>query len=245
MSSKTTFSKKKKTLLSYLENQKFAGNKLPPEEKLAEYLNVSRGTVREILSVLSQEGVISKKHGLGNFVHKSTIDANMRIDMIRDFNELIKDGGFEPEMFVSRPSLVTDKHLAEFPEIDCGSPDEVLGVETLYKADGIPAIYSKNLIPKSIILLEPETDLYTKKENTIFDFLARYCNQHIENTLIRFDAVICDELLMDKFEFKTPRAMTCWKEYYYNIYDDLVSVVTTYFNQDIMNYSILRKGINP
>lgn len=78
-SSKSTLSKTKKALLSFLENQKFAGNKLPTEEKLEEYLNVSRATVREILSVLSQEGVISKKHGQGNFFHKSTIDANMRI----------------------------------------------------------------------------------------------------------------------------------------------------------------------
>ncbi|WP_230973713.1 FadR/GntR family transcriptional regulator [Anaerostipes faecalis] len=44
------------------------GETLPPERELSEQLGVSRNSVREALKILSVVGVISSKHGAGNYI---------------------------------------------------------------------------------------------------------------------------------------------------------------------------------
>jgi GntR family transcriptional regulator, arabinose operon transcriptional repressor len=58
----------KHIMTSYLEQEHYqADQKIPTEIELAERFQVSRGTVRQALGKLVNEGVIYKKHGLGTF----------------------------------------------------------------------------------------------------------------------------------------------------------------------------------
>lgn len=47
----------------------FTNNKLPNEQKLAQNYKVSRSTIKNILNVLAQQGIIFKKRGAGSFVN--------------------------------------------------------------------------------------------------------------------------------------------------------------------------------
>ena len=53
---------------SILSGKLFAGNKLPPERKLAEQFNVSRPSVREAINKLQAKGIIRKAPGDGNYI---------------------------------------------------------------------------------------------------------------------------------------------------------------------------------
>ncbi len=44
------------------------GDKLPPERKLADDLNVSRNSVREAIRVLSENGILTSRQGAGTFI---------------------------------------------------------------------------------------------------------------------------------------------------------------------------------
>ena len=58
----------KRIITSYLDEEHYqADQKIPTEIELAEQFHVSRGTVRQSLAELVNEGVIYKKHGLGTF----------------------------------------------------------------------------------------------------------------------------------------------------------------------------------
>jgi len=50
------------------ENNISAGEKLPNENKLSEYLNVSRSTIREAIKLLVAKNVLEVKRGVGTFV---------------------------------------------------------------------------------------------------------------------------------------------------------------------------------
>ena len=58
----------KKALIEKLLSEKYTpGQKLPTENELSEYYKVSRTTIRSTLSLLEEEGVVTKKKGSGSF----------------------------------------------------------------------------------------------------------------------------------------------------------------------------------
>ncbi len=52
------------------ENDFVVGDKLPPERQLVDSLNCSSITMRHALASLEDEGIIEKRHGLGNYLTK-------------------------------------------------------------------------------------------------------------------------------------------------------------------------------
>lgn len=225
-----------------ITRQKLAGNRLPPEAVLAEKLGVSRGTIREVMQTLASEGVISKKHGLGNFVHRSAIQTPMRIDTIQEFNRMIESGGYRSRMekIGSSSDRVIDRAFFEktAPLLGVEDPDELITLQSLYYADDNPAIYSQVFIPKDIILDDP--DRIIKK--TLFEFLAEFCNQTVEQTIIRFAARPAGERVAQVLRMAPEVPLIRWEEYYYNIYDEVICVALTHFHPEYMELAMLRKA---
>jgi len=65
------------------------GDKIPSENELIELYNVGRSTIREALNMLSVEGIIEKKHGLGSFINRiptniGTIAVFVRLEFISE-----------------------------------------------------------------------------------------------------------------------------------------------------------------
>lgn len=61
------------------------GDQLPSEEKLAAKYRVSVGTVQKALSRLANTGIVSREHGRGTFISRSTIaPADLRYLRFRD-----------------------------------------------------------------------------------------------------------------------------------------------------------------
>jgi len=82
-------------LINMIRKGDFKNNKLPPEDKLSEMLGISRSTIREALITLDREEIITKKQGIGNLIHKSTLEVKMRIDLVQDFIKLLENGGYK------------------------------------------------------------------------------------------------------------------------------------------------------
>src|SRR3546814_12468625 len=59
------------------------GNKLPSEKQLGEQFSVSRSVVREALSQLKSEGLISSQQGRGVFVNERGTRQTFRLDPTR------------------------------------------------------------------------------------------------------------------------------------------------------------------
>ena len=64
------------------------GGRLPSENEMAAELGVSRGTVRQALAILQQEGFISRHQGLGTFANPKVLGITARIDFAYEFSEL-------------------------------------------------------------------------------------------------------------------------------------------------------------
>ena len=72
----------------------YEGGKLPSEDELCVYYNVSRATIREALAILHREGFISKRHGKGTFINYSAVHAAMRFDLEIILPQILEQAGY-------------------------------------------------------------------------------------------------------------------------------------------------------
>ena len=111
------------------------GDMIPPESELIEAFEVSRSTVRQVLGMLVDDGLIFRQRGRGSFVAHPTLEQAMT--RIVSFTEDMHQRGFEPGTAVlSATILPAAPETARQLQIDPG--EELALVRRLRLADGEP-----------------------------------------------------------------------------------------------------------
>lgn len=120
------------------------GDKLPTEDILCSYFNVSRITVRNALNELMHEGYIIKKHGKGSYVNTGV--AKMQLNSLQGFTEEMKSRGMVPSSKLLNIALINANNIvAGKLHIEIGS--KVYCIERLRMANDEPMSIEKVYIP--------------------------------------------------------------------------------------------------
>jgi GntR family transcriptional regulator len=72
----------------------YPDGRLPAEPVLAQQLGVSKATVRHAVSILEQEGLVSRRQGAGTFVVGRALELNNNLSVNFGVTELIESAGF-------------------------------------------------------------------------------------------------------------------------------------------------------
>lgn len=145
-----------------LANRLKAGEHLPGERAIAEALNLSRVTVRKALSLLQEEGLLTRRHGfrteVGSRVQKS-------LSTLTSFSEDIRGRGMEPGCIwlskqVSRPT--PDEMMA----LGIAGDAAVLRMKRVRTADGLPIAVEVAAVPQRFL---PTPDLV---DGSLYEALA-------------------------------------------------------------------------
>ena len=111
------------------------GDMIPPESELTERHGISRTTVRQVLDLLVNEGLIYRQQGRGTFVAHPTVEQALL--RIVSFTKDMRQRGFRPGTEVLSTGIVAaPPDIAEKLEIEPG--DELVRLERLRLADGEP-----------------------------------------------------------------------------------------------------------
>jgi len=111
------------------------GDMIPPESELIEQYQLSRTTVRQVLDMLSNEGLIYRQQGRGTFVAHPTVE--QALVRIISFTEDMRQRGVRPGTEVLSSGLIpAPQDIAEKLEIAPG--EEMARLERLRLADGEP-----------------------------------------------------------------------------------------------------------
>lgn len=111
------------------------GSMLPPESELIATYEVSRTTVRQVLDMLVNEGLIYRQRGRGTFVAHPTVEQSLV--RIVSFTDDMRQRGFEPGTRVLSAGLVpAAEEVAAQLESEPGEP--LARIERLRLADGEP-----------------------------------------------------------------------------------------------------------
>lgn len=124
------------------------GSQLPTEAHLGEMLGASRTVVREALRVLEEDGLITRRHGVGTFVRAQSILKNLNLNY--GISDMIRLAGKEPgtkQLAVNHETA--DQEIAGQLNVAEGSP--VLSIERVRTADHKPVVYSIDTIAETLL----------------------------------------------------------------------------------------------
>ena len=122
------------------------GDQLPTEAALCEQFGVSRGTVRQAIQMLVQEGWVEREQGRGSFVREPRRRAFFTLT---GFREDMRRQGITPETRVLAAEVIpATAEIAHRLNISQGDP--VIHIERLHLAQGSPILYDKRLLAQSL-----------------------------------------------------------------------------------------------
>lgn len=215
-------------------------DRLPPEIEIAEALGVSRTVVRDSLAMLEREGFVSRKHGLGTIINRHILEAKTRVDLEKEFFDMVRDAGYKPSVkFLNIEETNARKEDIQLFGEAAGT--DVIRVNRVVYADDMPAIYCIDTISKSIIT-DPD---YTHEDlqKTIFEFMEKFCSTDVYMDLTEMQAINADTELAQILDVAVGSAVLHLNEHGYDFKGKLILHSKEYYREGIFHHTILRKKI--
>ncbi|AOM84505.1 putative transcriptional regulator of N-Acetylglucosamine utilization, GntR family [Salisediminibacterium beveridgei] len=149
------------------------GDPIPSERELSEQHDISRMTIRQALTNLVNEGLLTRSKGRGTFVAEEKIEQPLM--KLTGFSEDMRLRGIEPgSRLIQFDTVKAGDNVAKYLEIDPGT--KVYQISRLRLGDGAPMAYETSFLRMDGLLLK-ETDLqgslYALIEATLNKKIAR------------------------------------------------------------------------
>jgi len=234
----STYSVIKKSLVDYIRiNNLKVGDKLPPESDLADILNVSRLTLREILKVFREEGLIYTVHGIGTFLSNDFEQINDTLDINLGTTEMITSAGYKAGVkFFERKLVKADINLVKFLNVSEGS--DILVCKRVRTADSKPVVYSINYFTPSLV----NTFISGNDENiSVYKCIEETLNIKIGNSLAEIAPICCTTDLAKKLEYGEGKPLLVIEQTVYDQKGVPLVYSKDYFRPDCFKISINRR----
>lgn len=212
------------------------GEKLPSEPNLASELGVSRNTLRESIGMLQREGLLIKKHGIGNFVTEKYPIIKGGLERLTGIAEFIESQGFKSRSEITNFEVnVSDKEICERLEVDKNCNFFIL--ETTKYAEEIPIALCKDIIPNYIIEdIDP-----VKLHKSVFDGLRDYYGIDIRYAECDLIPAVSDEELSEKLKIKLGTPLLLLEQIHYVADNKRVLYSRSYFPSGKFTFKLVRR----
>lgn len=190
-----------------------AGDKLPSENQLAELLDISRGTLRQALLLLQEDGLIANRQGVGNFItiNNKKLDNNSngleKISIIPltysevDCEVVLSDVLYQPASKRIQENLQMDKaKLIALFEIIFVAEDEVIGTMDVF-------------IPYDTL---NESNISLNQHEALKDFILNYIDTHASNSHLSIRVVEGREKVTERLKVNEGTPVICFYEIMYS-----------------------------
>ena len=227
-----------KALREELRQEYVVGGQLPSEPELAAQFGVSRGTIRQALTILEREGVLFRRQGAGTFVHDIS-RVLTRAEHAHEFSDLLRLAGFEPQIKLISFDYVP-LHEKWAAQLDVKPQSQALTIRKLFLADGQPAIYCIDAIPQDLI-----SGPFDQGElcQPVFDFMKTHCGQVTMQNLAEIVPDIADDELADLMQMASGQPLLRIDEIGYNDEGKPNIFTRAYYRDKFIRFSLLRKRI--
>ncbi|MDD2371583.1 MAG: GntR family transcriptional regulator [Firmicutes bacterium] len=228
-------------LLKEIKTGKYSNlQKLPPEIEIAQDFGVSRTLIRDCLMSIEQEGIVTRKLGVGTVINKHVLDVVTRMDLELEFMEMVEQAGYKPGIsYVKINETIINEEVAQ--KLKLNKNDLLVSVEKVITADGKPAIFCIDYFPKKIITHKsPDYELLKKP---IFDFLNKFCGVEVYMDLTEVKAINTDQYLSSILNIDVGIPIIFMDEIGYSFKGKPILHSKEYYADGIFKQTVLRKKI--
>lgn len=163
------------------------GDRFPSDTELVERYGVSRGTIREALKMLFQQGYLVREQGRGTFVTYRKIQQDP--DHLIGFTELMKRNDIRPSArIIEKKVMDPGEWLSGLMELK--PDDKVVRIVRLRLGDDQPLIIERSFFHFSFFKPLINKDL---ENNSIFELLYRHTYTELGDAWQRIEAVSAGE----------------------------------------------------
>ncbi len=201
------------------------GDQLPPEPELARQLGISRATLREALRSYEQQGIISRRQGVGTFVNPRHFYVESGLEVLVSIEDLLagRDVAFTTANSRIRTEAALPKaaNRLDLPE---GAPLTV--ISRTYLADGQAVAYLLEVAPAALVaesaLAQADTSMLAFLMASQAEPKVGFARAHLSPVL--GTAEICAALAVDPVDplffleqtvFDTENRPICYARNYY------------------------------
>jgi len=166
----------------YEENDRF-----PSDTELVEQFDVSRGTVREAVKMLINQGYLVREQGKGTFVTYKKIEQTS--DQLIGFSELMKRNNIKPDAKILHKEIITPpEELKE--RMHLSGDDKVVHIIRVRYGDSLPLIIERSYF--NYRLFKP---IYDKnlEDNSIFKLLYDHTDIRLGEAVQNIEAINAGE----------------------------------------------------
>ncbi len=179
----------------------YLGGRLPSEIELSNEFDVSRPTIREAIARLVEEGVLSRRHGVGTFIQQGPTSGLRSWPYEKStFLQLIRRAGHEPAQKILRCVIEPLGPIAD--SFHLKETDSGLSMDKLFYSDSQPVIFCRNTIPLALVLPEWRGKIvvdYTCEESA-YAFAVNKCGKQVDNHESEIKAVSSDDRMASLLE---------------------------------------------
>jgi len=171
----------KDEIMNYIrENQLEPGVLLPTEPQLCSRFGISRGTLREAVRVLEEEGVLRRRAGVGTFICSSSNPIHSTLNINEGVTEMIMGRGMKPGTRAMKIEKVkASGSLAS--ELELTPNDLVTAITRVRLADEIPVAHIIDFVPLTIM---PETSFQEYTGGSLYEYLEKTLGIELRNSML-------------------------------------------------------------
>ena len=175
-------------LLEEIRSEKFKdNNRFYSDADLVERFKVSRGTIREAVKLLIQQGYIVREQGRGTFVTTSTIEQDS--DKLMGFTELMRKHDIKPSAKIIEQKVVDPPlDLKSLMELSDGT--KLVRIIRVRYGNEQPLIIEKSYFTYDLFKPIYDMDL---ESNSIYDLLYKYTDTKLGEARQRITAITAEK----------------------------------------------------
>lgn len=232
------YDKVKKDIETKISNNEYgAGAFLPSEPELQKYYHVSRTTIREAISHLVADGLVTIVRGKGTKVRPSKL--SHKISVLMSFTEIMQQQGICPAISDCRTARITP-HEEVTSQLNLLPEEEVYEIYRVRSADNEPISINQSYIPCGF-LRDFDVNIFAETQS-LYNALETHYDLSIQATEDSITAIKATTLQAQILGIKKNDPILCIERLAYNKNNTPVELSKIWIRSDRYKHIIaLRK----